>query len=281
MAEIAINPTHNVFKKYKQVIYVNPYLLASSLDADASAFIAAATITDEGQKTALNTLVNDLKSNGLWTRLKAIYPFVGGTEFSHKWNLKDPRDLDIAFRLQFLGVPIHSLNGVKPNGGATRTFLKPNLILSPSNGNLTFYSRENLAGGYDMGASEGAATTNVTALISRYSSNIAYSSYGNGSYAGSISSTDSKGMWMTNRNDATNTTLWKNGLKLKTVAEAVTLPVHQIILFGISTFSDAEYNYLSNKECAYASIGGGFSDAEALVYYNIIQSFQTALGRQV
>ena len=249
---------------------------------DAQIFINVSGITNPTQISAIRSLVSDLKINGLWTRLKAIYPFVGGTAFTHKWNLKDPRDLNIAFRLiNPGGTQTHSSTGVKPSSSSSDTFINPSSVLSPSSGNLTFYSRENLAGGYDMGSSEGNATSKAVILISRYSSNLAYASYGNGGYTGSIASTDSKGMWMTNRNDATNTTLWKNGLKLKTVAETVSLSsINTVRLFATSVGANVS-GFSSDKECAYASIGGGFSDSEALTYYNIIQAYQTTLGRQV
>ena len=64
------------------------YSLISSMkkfnfDADAQAFITAAAITNANQQTAINTLVVSLKSYGLWTKMKAIYPFVGGSASSH------------------------------------------------------------------------------------------------------------------------------------------------------------------------------------------------------
>lgn len=37
---------------------------------------------------SINELVKDLKSNNLWDKMKAIYPFVGGTVSSHRFNLK-------------------------------------------------------------------------------------------------------------------------------------------------------------------------------------------------
>ncbi len=38
---------------------------------------------------AINELVKDLKSNNLWDKMKAIYPFVGGgTVSSRRFNLK-------------------------------------------------------------------------------------------------------------------------------------------------------------------------------------------------
>ncbi len=88
----------------------------SSTDADAQAFITAASITDPTQQSAINQLVVDLKGYSIWTKMKAIYPFCGSTASQHKWNLKDPRDLDVAFRLVFSGGWTHSSTGALPNG---------------------------------------------------------------------------------------------------------------------------------------------------------------------
>ena len=88
----------------------------SSVDPDAQAFITAAGITDPTQQSAINTLVVDLKSDGLWTKMIAIYPLVGGTASSQKYNLKDPRDLDVAYRLTFGGGWDHSSFGIGGNG---------------------------------------------------------------------------------------------------------------------------------------------------------------------
>ena len=85
-------------------------------DADADAFIAAAGITDATQQTALQTLVTTLKSDNVWDKCNAIYPFVGGTATAHKFNLKDPQDTDAAYRLDFNGTWTHDANGAKANG---------------------------------------------------------------------------------------------------------------------------------------------------------------------
>ena len=37
----------------------------------------------------------------------------------------------------------------------------------------------------------------------------------------------------------------------------------------------------SNRECAFASIGDGLTDTEASNFYTAVQTYQTALGRQV
>jgi hypothetical protein len=85
-------------------------------DPNALAFIAATGITDNTQKSAINSLVLSLKGYSIWDKLNVIYPFVGGTATTHKFNLKDPRDLDAAYRLSFSGGWTHNSNGITGNG---------------------------------------------------------------------------------------------------------------------------------------------------------------------
>ena len=89
---------------------------AGGLDPDAQAFITAAAITDATQITAVNQLVLDVKGYGLWNKLIALYPCVGGTDFIHKFNLKNPVDTDLGFRIEFNGGWTHSSTGILPNG---------------------------------------------------------------------------------------------------------------------------------------------------------------------
>jgi hypothetical protein len=66
----------------------------ASFDPDYSAFITATGITQPTQSAALETLVSDLKSYGLWSKMKAIYPmvtdknnrFAQSEDFSLTWN---------------------------------------------------------------------------------------------------------------------------------------------------------------------------------------------------
>ena len=78
----------------------------------ADAFIKAAGITDSTQQTAIKTLVNDLNGYGLWSKMKAIYPMVGGTATSHSYNLKDTTK----FQITWNGGLTHDSNGVTGNG---------------------------------------------------------------------------------------------------------------------------------------------------------------------
>src|SRR6266536_4458570 len=94
------------------ITFISLNLHAQSYDSDAQAFFTAAGITNLTYKNAINHLVVDLKDAGIWTKMKAVYPFIDSTAAKHKWNLKDPRDLDSAFRLTFHGTVTHSPNGI-------------------------------------------------------------------------------------------------------------------------------------------------------------------------
>ncbi len=169
-------------------------------DADAQAFITAAGITDATQQQAINTLVVDMKGYGIWTKMKAIYPFVGGTATTHKYNLKDPRDLDAAFRLSFNGGWTHSSNGALPNGSnayADTYFSQLNGFDSVSSASIGAYIRtDSSSNSGDMGAG-GTNTASSGMLI--------YSSFGGSTYYGCAlaasiigtgsTNTDSKGFY--------------------------------------------------------------------------------------
>ena len=46
------------------------------IDAQAQAYLTATGITGETQKQAINNLVKGLKTDGVWNKMKAVYPFV-------------------------------------------------------------------------------------------------------------------------------------------------------------------------------------------------------------
>jgi hypothetical protein len=83
----------------------------SSTDADAQAFITAAAITDPTQQAAINTLVVDLKGYNVWSKLIALYPFIGGSASSHSYNLKN---ISVGQLTYSSGVS-HGVLGIKGN----------------------------------------------------------------------------------------------------------------------------------------------------------------------
>lgn len=257
---------------------------AVSGDSDAQAFITATGISDSTQISAVNTLVASLKSYGLWTKMKAIYPFVGGTATTHKWNLKDPRDLDIAFRLIEGGTAgniTHSSNGAKGNGSRYyNTYLNEYSALSLNDKHISFYSRTNLD---DNGCDIGVTNTNTspksgTNIYSRLS-NKTYIRNSDESEA-DFSNTDSIGLFISNRVSAIEKQAWKNKTKTTIIKTSVSLINIPFFIFA-NNYYPGGANAFSKRECAFCTIGDGLSDTDVNNLYDTIQQFQTTLGRQV
>ena len=252
------------------------------IDADAQAFITAAAITDPTQQTAIDTLVKGMKADGIWTKMKAIYPFVGGTATTHKWNLKDPRDLDAAFRLVFNGGWTHSSNGATPNGtnGYADTKLAPSSSLSTTSAHFTTYLRTNSTGATcDIGSFLSNARM---ILYSRYPSSETYATISNSGYPIGVpfSTTDSTGFWQTIRENNTNTKIFQNTIKKADGAVAFsTLPNVPFYIGAVNNTSVA--SLFSNRQTSFSTIGNGLTDTEAANLYTRVQAFQTSLSRQV
>ena len=248
-------------------------------DADAQAFVAAAGLTSSVQANAVNTLVASLKSAGIWTKMKAIYPFVGGSAASHKWNLKDPRDLDAAYRLTFGGTGwVHSSTGAKPGGVSdfANTFFVPNSNLQLNSGHLSTYLRNHTTKvSVDIGSQ--AAGNSFCTIVTAWSDGKTYYSFN--SVDEGIAYTTTNKFHIVSRTASNAIKLYRNNAI--TVGTTVTnIKNVQNIYIGALNNSGGS-NYYSNRETAFASIGDGLTDAEASSLYDAVQAYQTALGRQV
>jgi hypothetical protein len=245
------------------------------VDPDAQAFITAAAITDPTQQSAINTLVVDLKGYSIWTKMKAVYPFVGGTATSHKFNLKNPLDTDAAYRLTFFGGVTHSSNGIIGNGtnGYADTFLANN-VMAQSNAHISVYSRTDYQG----------TVSDIASYSNQFGSFMYIRSAGN-NFEGqvnagtrvNVSNTDSRGLFLTTRTTAISQTGQKNTTQYVTAS----VPTNHIAsTFKLLRTGDASAEY-SPRNLAFASIGDGLTDAEALNFYTAVQAFQTTLGRSI
>jgi len=267
---------------------VNPYWYASAgcTDADALAFLTAAGITDATISTAICTLVTSMKANGTWTKCNAIYPFVGGTSFTTKFNLKDPRDLNAANRLSFGGGWVYSANGVLGNGVNTyaETFFNPSNVWSLHNNHLSIYSRTSTGLGVDFDLGLGGINgEQAQALVVRRNNNL--SAYDNGSTLVnnriSFTNTDGRGFYNGSITASNSRKYFKNGVLQvqNTTSLTQSLPNYNIYLGAYNQVGLPQY--YGAKQYAFASIGAGLTDAEAATLYTDVQAFQTTLGRQV
>jgi len=252
----------------------------SSYTSRTTSFASATGITDTTILNALNTFDLGLISNGLDTKMKALYPFVGGTATTHKYNFMDARDLDVAYRLQFNGGWTHSSTGALPNGTNTYadTYLIPNILTQNSN-HISYYSRTSAAStGHDFGAL-GVSLNERFEMLIRYIDNNAYTTLMSTLQVG-VPVTDGMAFWISSRNNSTQVAHFRNNLKIATTSQNSVSPSDFTMPCYIGASNRPTPSY-SAKECAMCTVGNGLSDTDASNLYTLVQAFQTALSRQV
>jgi hypothetical protein len=243
------------------------------VDPDAQAFIAAAGITDATQKSAINQLVIGLKADSLWTKMKAIYPFVGGSATSNSYNLRNTAQ----YQLSFSGGATHNSNGYTGGvNGYANTGLNPNTAFSTNDSfHMSIYSRTNSAiDGADLGGVLASARTD---LWLRAADGTCYNRVHLNGIA--TANTNSTGIYISTRNSSTSLKLFKNNSQLGstyTGANGARLDVNMFLgAYALGTTPA----YYTQRNYAFASIGDGLSDAESTNLNNRINTFNTALSR--
>jgi hypothetical protein len=260
--------------------------VAPALDPDAEAFLLAASITDATITSAINNLVLSLKADSIWTKMTALYPFVGGTASTHKFNLKNPVDSDAAFRLTFVGSPTHDANGVAFNG--TSQYANTHLIPNTNIGEplaLGFYTGSNVAKGtdqIDMGTrsnespsrhswiSSGYRLDGTDKILSRNNSaSVLLDGGTNANFSGFYSSSKI----------GTTAKLYKNSTEVDSKSDSEALPTTVISLGAFNNY--VTFQFFSNRDHRFSYVSKGLTGVEITNLYTTVQAFQTALSRNV
>ena len=271
---------------------------AGSYDPNAQAFITAAGISNVTEQGAINQLVLDLKSYSIWNKMLVIYPFVGGTSTTTKYNLVNPSTYTITWNG---GVTFDS-NGVTGNG--TTGYGDTGFI--PATVNFTtglttslsysVYSRTNIiSDASDMGV------TNYTNIVGNMAAiqvlcrrQVPYSypnyfMYGdnynsnNGRMSGAVA--DSLGLFSSSRTTRTSMKIFRNSTQVGTTlttsqinADMANLQYQIYVLAANQRGTAVSY---TTRNLAFMHISTGLSDAQIGNLYTAVQTYQTTLGRQV
>jgi hypothetical protein len=250
------------------------------LDPDAVLFLANTVLTNEIQIQAINTLVLNLKANNLWDKMTAIYPFVGANSNAHKYNLKNPTRFDILFE----GGWNHTNTGAATNGINTRgnTQISPSAHLVQDDTHISIYARSTLGTrtsvNVDIGNRPGGNFTVATYYSFRFPLSDMYSNVSRltPTYSGTTSA-EGLGYFIFQRTSPTSHTVYKNATLLGTnTNNGGTLPSAQMWIGANGTISE-----WSDREYSFISFGRGFTPTEVTTLTNIIQTYQTALSRQI
>lgn len=255
---------------------------ASTYDTDADAFFAAHGTGDSTFKTAWNNYVVGLKSDSIWTKIAAVYPYFGTTAAEQKWNAKDPRDLDAAFRITWGGTKTHDANGFTGDGssGYGNTHFTPTDFTSADSGGLAMFNKTDASSamGYDSGRSDGA-DAQFTGLIAEYGNGNAYGGFGTGAYNCNVAAGDSRGFWIMNRNGSSNTELWHDGTKVKDIADTVSLGTGIPIFVGCSNKNGTPTYFSPKNQALFVILKDGLSSGNIAAFTSRTATYLAAIGR--
>jgi hypothetical protein len=258
---------------------------STQFDPDAGAFINATGIGGI-EAEAINNLVNELKVGGVWGSILALYPYVGGTAQTCKFNLMNPQDTNAAYRLTFAGTWTFDAKGATPNGAAgtyADTYVNPSLTpFSRTSYHLSYYCPAQYVAGalIDIGQGDFNAVGEST-ITPRWTGDIAYFiCYNSATTAGVFSvsgNTTTTGYWLSNR-VSTGQQGWKNGTKLGTSVTNGAATANRTFFIaaennGTGTLRNSPRKHIID------TMGTGLTDIQAFNLSNSVQKFVTTLGK--
>jgi hypothetical protein len=253
-------------------------------DVDAQNYFNANTsITSAADKNAINTFYLGLKSDGIYTKIKAMYLPIWGSAATCKWNLINPLDTNAAFRLAFSNGWTYSSNGITPTSAYTDTYLITNTAFATDhNKHLSFYNQINVN---STGNSSSIGSDTVVGGWCRMSvktiGNAAIVFGGTGGTT-TIANTDSRGFYIANRPNSTSSQIYKNGSLFGngSSANGSTSQINQTLLIGAAR-SGISITYYDNKQCSFASIGDSLNATEQLNFSSRVNTLMTYFGINV
>jgi hypothetical protein len=255
-------------------------------DADAQAFFDRVTTAggtlSTTEKNATNQLVLDMKSAGIWSSMKAVYPMVGASAAACAQNLKSS-----SFTGTFTSGWTFASTGVTPNGTSAYfdTTLVSNTSLTLNSASFSVYSRNDVTTGTNQSWG-GTSQSSYSPLIG----NSILTTKGVNGYVYNFNPPDVlvsaagqnlAAMFITTRTSVASAKEFRNNTILATTTNQgqTTQPTNSFT-FGAFRNSTGFQDY-NTFEYAFAHIGDGLTDTQVSNFYTAVQAFQTTIGRQV
>ena len=245
-------------------------------DPDADAYLAAVTTaggtTDATIDAAVQTLFVDLKLAGLYSKLVAFYPLIGGIAASNRINANSNTSYD----LSLFGGWVHNTDGMISNRTNTYgdTQIIPATTLSATDNHTSVLFKDIGGGsGYDGAGPAPYLIQSVKRALEAFNGSAIMSGLGSIPSFGkafliNVKENNTSAFAGTNPNGA--------GYSIKSTKTnaATTVPTNSWTVGkvnGSGFFSEAQYWFVT--------IGNGMSQPEASDLHDIINAFATAVGR--
>jgi hypothetical protein len=270
-------------KLYAGQLPINLGLIGSGnftgVDIDALAFFtrvtAAGGTLSATEQSAIDTLVKQMKNDGIWTKMKAIYPMVGASAAACAQNLKSS-----SFTNSFSGGWTFSSTGATPNG--TNAFYNTLLNLGSE------FSVNNVSFGFYSGTSGVQSATIAMGCNTGSSFSRLYPNHPGDQIYCDINDLSTVVMNSQNRSDGFifgyRVSSTQKKISRRGTIQSFTSPSSALINLNFylgGTNSNGNAVNLSIFQHRFAFIGETITDTEADAYYTAVQAFQTTLGRAI
>ena len=270
---------------------------ASAFDSDAAAFLQA--VLDTGGtlnstiSAATDTLFTSLKSNGLYSKMLVMYPFIGGVASSHRLNAKRTSS---QYDGTFSGGFTHDISGSTGNG--TNGYLNTNFPISAytaNNYSIGYYQyTDNNTGDYLMSGVRRAVLavqTPILQLSTRVGSDY-FMRFGDDTSFTTANSGNRNGFICGSRTGSTKADLYRNGTNVGTLTDnpgtSIANEAWQTLVFNTNndpaiggSTPNPLGGYYADEGLNFYFISTGLLASEVSTLSTIINTFQTSLGRNV
>jgi hypothetical protein len=251
----------------------------SSYDADAIAYHTAASIVDTTTKSATNTLIVALKairSGGVWTNLKALYPLAGPNLAAQTYNAKNPAN----YQLTLNGSMVYHADGLNYDGvndyAATDFFndvdyTTPNevcegIVIStaPADGTCAFGVTG--GGGAALYFFPKEASGNMIVAL-------------NDNTTVSTPNASAIGRYILNRTGASAVEIFKNGASLGGFSPAAGTLNSIETYYGALSNGGTAAAFTNSRHALYFKLDDSLSGPEQTAFDTAIANYLTAMGR--
>lgn len=224
-------------------------------------------------RPAMRTLINSLKSANVWQELDLLYVFAVHAADAACINWKNPGQYTAT---QFGNLLFTANSGFTGDGSSA--YLSTNF--NPLTNGVNFLQNDACYGGWQLNNAQSDFATwastltsnNRSVIVTRTTSDLTQYRI-NSSSAVTVSNTDSRGLFVADRSDGSNASIYKNGSLVSTDALAsgtITSATFQVFLAGTTNFS--------SSSTAVFFCGGSLGATKQAALYSALQTYLQSVG---
>ena len=261
----------------RKFIFGGSYASAPSYGALTTAWILATSEVDTTILNALNTLETDLNTYGLTSKVKALYPYVGGTATKHKFNFIDTANFEITWS----GGVTHNSNGITGSvNGYGNTSLVPSSVLTLNSTHVSVNIKTAAAStSRSVLGSMNSGFTNGLYIYPKISNQIYFDVNASSGGNNPLLNTTESGFFTINRVNSTQQSAYRNGSSLGTSTRNSSSLSTQALTVLASNINGTISDYYNGGTLNFISIGDGLTPTEISNLNTAVSNFNTALGR--